>query len=106
MTVPFDSVVEIATFRTQAQVRVADVVIAAQRLDAFLGACPGFVARHLSCGADGIWTDHVLWTSLGAAEEAGRRVMDDPRAAPFMALIDAASVAMRHDPVLHLQRAA
>ncbi|MCU0907077.1 MAG: hypothetical protein MUF73_06430 [Rhodobacteraceae bacterium] len=78
---------------------------AAAALDPWLAAAPGFLGRSLSCGPDGIWTDHVLWADLSAATAAAEVLPARPEAAAFLAAIDPASVAIRHAPVVHRQPA-
>ena len=97
---------EIVTFRAAPDVSVADMTRAAEGIAAFLVGCDGFVARHLSRAEDGTWTDHVIWRSLAQASAAAERLMADPAAAAFMALIDMASVRMVHAPVAVAQMAA
>lgn len=93
-------VVEIVTFRLTEGADPAAFRAAAAATDAILAADPAYGARLLVQGADGGWTDIVRWASAEAAGAAAARMMDDPRAAPFMAMIDAASIAMRHDAVI------
>jgi hypothetical protein len=74
---------------------------AAAALDPWLASAPGFLDRCLSCGPDGVWTDHVLWADLPAAMAAAEALPTRPEAAAFLAAIDPSSVAMRHAQVLH-----
>lgn len=101
-----DSIIaEIVTFRTLPGHSAASVAAAAQRLEPFLAARPGFIRRTLSLGADGTWTEHVLWSSLAEAKSAGAQIMADPSAAPFMAMIDGPSARLSHDTVMVRQTA-
>lgn len=90
-------VAEIVTFRLLPGIGEAAFVETARALESFLHAEPGFVARRLSRGDDGLWTDHVQWSDLEAAKAAALRVMSHPDAAPFMAAIEPESVSMRHE---------
>jgi hypothetical protein len=94
------AVAEIVTFRLARGVTEPAFLDAARATGALLDAAPGFVARRLSKGADGRWTDHVIWTDMPRAEAAAAHVMSDPAAAPFLAAIDPASVEMRHEVLL------
>lgn len=96
---------EIVTFRTLPGLSSADVVAAARDLEPFLATCPGFLSRDLIQGEDGSWTDHVLWASHADAKAAGARIMSDPGAAAFMAMIDGPSVVMSHSQVVLRQTA-
>jgi hypothetical protein len=93
-------VVEIVTFRLLPGAAKADFLTAAAGTEAPLRKMPGFVARRLVQAPDGTWTDLVEWASLSQAHAAADAMMAEPAFAPFMALIDGATVAMRHDHIL------
>jgi hypothetical protein len=99
-------IAEIVTFRTVGSAPDDTVVRAAGALAPFLAGCDGFVSRALSRDKGGTWTDHVLWTRLDLAEAAAGRMMHEPAAAAFLALIDMETVRMTHAPVLVAQVAA
>lgn len=90
-------VVEIVTFRLVSGADPAAFRAAAKATDAILAADPAYGTCLLARGADGTWTDIVRWASQGAAKAAAARMMADPRAAPFMAMIDPGTIAPRHD---------
>lgn len=93
-------VMEVVTFRLLPGVAPADFLTAAAATEPPLRRMHGFRARRLVQGADGVWTDLVEWDSLALAHAAAGAVMADPAFAPFMAAIDGATVAMRHDRIL------
>ena len=93
-------VLEIVSFRLADATSDVAFLDAAQATAQPLRAQPGFQRRILVRAADGTWTDHVHWASLPQAMAAAEALMVDPAFGPFMALIDAASVTMRHEPVL------
>jgi hypothetical protein len=93
-------VLEIVSFRLVAGTTDAAFLAAAKGTATALQAQPGFVRRSLTRAEDGIWTDHVLWSSQPAAMSAAEAMMAEPAFAPFMALIDGPTVQMRHEPVL------
>ena len=93
-------VAEIVTFRLVPGTTSPVFLAAARATGALLATEPGFLSRRLSQGADGTWTDHVVWASLPDAETAGARIMSAPEAQPFLAAIDLASIVMRHEPIL------
>jgi hypothetical protein len=93
-------VAEIVTFRLAPGTTDPAFLDAARATGQLLAAEPGFLSRRLSRGADGTWTDHVTWASLTDAESAATRIMAAPEAQPFLAAIDPASIALRHEPIL------
>jgi hypothetical protein len=93
-------VTEIVTFRLAPGVTEAAFLAAARATGPLLAAEPGFVARRLSQGDDGRWTDHVAWTGRAEAEAAAARIMAAPEAAPFLMAIDPPSIVMRHERLL------
>lgn len=91
---------EIVTFRAASGVDRASLLAAARGTDAAVRRLPGFLGRRLGCGEDGQWTDLVVWASLEDAKSAAAAITSDPSFAPYMAAIDMASVAMRHEEQL------
>ncbi|MFN0116339.1 MAG: hypothetical protein ACKVPY_16835 [Paracoccaceae bacterium] len=97
---------EIVTFRTLPGTPAHITRNAAEGIGPALVRCQGFLARTLSLGEDGTWTDHVLWERPDLAHRAAERIMAEPEGRAFMALIDPASVRMTHAPVMVAQKAA
>lgn len=93
-------VLEIVTFRLGAGATDLVFLDTAKGTAAPLRAQPGFLSRHLTRSDDGLWSDHVLWASMAAAMAGAEAMMAEPAFGPFMALIDAPTVTMRHEPVL------
>lgn len=89
--------VEVVTFRLLPGADAAAFLAAARATEAPLRDQPGFLRRRLVQGADGQWTDWVEWRDRAAAGAAAEAMMADPAFGPFMALIDGASVVMRHE---------
>jgi len=94
------TVLEIVTFRLGDGATNRAFLDAAKATAAPLQAQPGFISRNLTRSEDGTWTDHVLWSSMGAALAGAEAMMAEPAFGPFMSLIDAPTVTMRHEPVL------
>jgi hypothetical protein len=94
---------EYVTFRLAPGTDPAAFLAAARATDAALASHPGYLARHLSEGPDGQWTDCVLWSDATAAHAAAAAAMSDPRFGPFMAAIAPESMVMRHE-TLHWQK--
>ena len=90
------ALVEVVTFRLAPGTDADAFRDAARATTAFLCAAPGFLARTLSVDADGLWTDHMLWSDAALAMQAAETAMTRPEMAPFMAAIDPASMTMRH----------
>ena len=95
-------VAEVVTFRLAPGTTEAGFLAAARATGPLAARQPGFLARTLSRGADGRWTDHVLWASSAAAQAAAAAVMADPAFAPFLAAIDPEGMDLRHEAVVPL----
>ena len=88
--------VEMVNFRLVAGTDPAAFLEAARATEAPLRALPGFLRRRLVLGADGQWTDREEWRDAASAQAAGA-MMETPAFGAFMAMIDGASVVMRHE---------
>lgn len=97
---PGGPVIEIVTFRLVADADAAVFRQAAAQTDAVLARNPAYGARVLTRDSDGLWTDIIHWSSMAAAETAAAGMMEDAGFAPFLAMIDPASVRMRHAGVV------
>ena len=91
-----EEVAEIVTFRLNAGASRPEFHQAAQAITPALERTGAAKLRTLSVDADGLWTDHIIWTSMTGAKDAAALVMQDPAAAPFVAMIDPQSVQLRH----------
>lgn len=96
---PETTVIEYVTFTLTPGADDAAFLAAARGTEALVRRQPGFVARRLSRGEGGTWTDAVTWASMADALAAPEVVMADPAFHPFMALIDGPSAIMRHETV-------
>lgn len=92
-------VAEVVTFRLVAGADPAEFAAAAHGMTPFLTATGAVLSRNLSQGQNGLWTDHIIWTGMQAAKDAAARIMQEPAAAPFMALIDPDTVTLRHEHI-------
>lgn len=90
---------EIVSFNLVRGTDEAAFLAAAQGTEAPLRAQRGFVRRTLTRADDGRWTDHVAWSSMATALSGADAMMADPAFGPFMAMIDGATVTMRHDQI-------
>lgn len=93
-------VLEIVDFRLADGVAEMDFIAAAKGTEAMLRQRGALVRRLLTRDADGLWTDVVEWVSHDGAMAAAEAVMTSESCQPFMAMIDPASVVMRHAPIL------
>ena len=94
-------VMEIVSFRLNNGDEAEAFRSAARELDGLLRTRETAVARTLTVDEDGLWTDLVEWTSMAEAKRAAEELVQDPLFATFGAMIDGASVQMRHAPVQH-----
>jgi len=94
------SVAEIVTFRLTPDTSSGDFITAAKNTDPFLRATGQVLSRTLSCDADGLWTDHITWRSMQAAQDSAAKAMQHPDFAPFLSMIAPQDMTMRHAPVL------
>jgi len=92
-------VAEIVTFRLAEGVSTAAFTALMQRTEGFVRAQPGFVARWLSEGTDGSWTDYVVWQDMATAQAVARAFTQQDFAPAVMAAIAPDSVSMRHETV-------
>ena len=94
-----EPVAEIVTFRLTDGADTAAFAKAADRMTPFLKDTGAVLSRILSVDEDGLWTDHITWTSMQAALAAAQDMMQQPEAAPFMQMIAPETVQMRHAPI-------
>ncbi len=94
MTKP--TVAEIVTLRLKPGVSDSAFTEAAQAMTPFLKSTGALISRALSADGDGMWTDHILWTSEDAAKTAAAEMFTRPEAAAFMGMIDTSDTHMRH----------
>lgn len=101
-----DAVLELVRFRLTPGTTPESFLAAAAASVAPLAACPGFRSRRLVHDGAGLWTDVVEWADMTSARRAAESVLTDPALAPFLALIDGASVEMAHPAIQLAQDAA
>lgn len=89
-------ILEIVTFRPGRDVDPDDFEAAAAEIGPWLSTQPGFIGRTLARECDGGFVDCIEWRSMDHAKRAASRLMGEPSAEPMMAMIDAATVSMRH----------
>lgn len=92
-------VAEIVTFRLAAGISTAEFTALMQRTEGFVRTQEGFVSRRLSRGADGSWTDYVVWQDMATAQQVAQAFMQQDFAPDVMAAIAPGSAAMRHEEV-------
>jgi hypothetical protein len=68
----------------------ARVVAAAEQVNSFLRAQPGFISRQLGLADDGTWRDILYWERRDHVLAAMADVESSPHCASFFGLIDPA----------------
>ncbi len=89
-------VVETVTFTLNAGTSREAFVRAAEAMNAWVAAQPGFVRRRLSRTEEGTWIEHIEWESMEAARAAAAGIGAAPDAGPFVSAIDGPSVVLHH----------
>ena len=97
---PSHQVAEIVTFRLNPGVSQVDFIAAAEQTGPLLRASGQVMSRALSCDNDGLWTDHITWVSMQAAQDTAASILKDPAFAPFLSMIAPQDMSMRHAPIL------
>lgn len=92
-------VAEIVTFSLAPGVTDAEFVALSQATEGFVRATPGFVHRQLTKGADGRWTDYVIWQDMETAQKVAATFPEQAFAPALMAAIAPDSAQMRHEEV-------
>ena len=91
-----EPVLEIVSFRLVDGSDEAAFLSAARGTEDMLRQRGSLKRRYLVKSEDGRWTDVIEWTSMEEALAAAEDVMSEPDFAPFGAMIDGATVDMRH----------
>ena len=89
-------IAELVTFRLKDDASTEAFVTAATGIQPFLDSTKAVLSRTLSRDDDGLWTDHITWTSLELAKSTAESMMQRPEAGPMMSLIDPDSVSLRY----------
>lgn len=80
--------VELVSFRVKAGVTPEQVISAAEQVNIFLEAQPGFLSRHLGVNEDGTWYDILVWVSQEHVLAAMGKAESSPHCPTFFGLID------------------
>lgn len=94
------TVAEIVTFRLKNGATEEAFLKAMETMQPFVNRSGGVIGRTVSCDAEGLWTDHVLWESEAQAKALAAEFMTVPETERARDLIDATTVQMRHARVL------
>ncbi len=89
-------VIETVTFKLKDGVSRETFTEAAKAMNAFVSGRPGFIARRLSCSADGEWIEHIEWKDMEAAQSAASALGSVESNRPALSAIDEATVTMHH----------
>ena len=93
------NVAETVTFKLNPGVTPEEFVKISQTSEAFVRANPGFIFRRLSCGADGRWTDTVIWKDMETAQQVAKSFGKQDFAPALMAAIAPETVTLRHETI-------
>ncbi|MQQ07516.1 hypothetical protein GFB49_03535 [Epibacterium sp. SM1979] len=93
------TVVETVTFELAESATEQELLTRIKSTEAFVRALPGFIFRRLSCGADGRWSDCVVWQDMASATAAAKAFEAQPFVPDLMATMKPGSVQMRHESV-------
>ncbi len=99
-TAPDTPVLEIVSFRLNAETDPAEFEAAARGIETILRERGTARQRMLTVDSDGLWTDVVEWRSMDEALLAAQEVVKHPLFAPIGPMIDGDTVNMRHVRVL------
>ena len=80
--------VELVSFRTKAGVTPTQLIAAAEQVNLFLKAQPGFHSRHLGVTENGSWHDILYWESREHVMAAMAGAQSSAHCAVFFALIE------------------
>lgn len=89
-------ILEVVLFRAKAGVSDEQVLQGSAQIQPWLAGAPGYLKRAISKDDSGQWVDIVHWRTLAEAHQAAEKLMAEPSAAAFMAVIDPESVTMLH----------
>lgn len=92
-------VIETVTFKLNEGVSREQFAEAAQAMNSFVIAQPGFVARRLSCSEESEWIEHIEWEDMKAAKAAAAKIGSVEVNKPFLSAINGPTVTMRHSEV-------
>ena len=92
-------VVETVTFELAEHVTDDMFLTQIRRTEDFVRSYPGFIFRRLSSGADGRWTDTVVWQDMATAQAAGKAFEAQPFLPELLATMNTSSIQMRHETV-------
>jgi hypothetical protein len=93
-------VAEIVTYRLQSGADPQAHLAAARQTMPFLRSTGAVINRTLSRDDTGLWTDHILWTSLKAAKQTEALAMQRPEFNTFFSMIDETGLTLGHAPVM------
>lgn len=93
-------VIEAVSMKLANGISDKDFLATQPAVEKFLKTCDGFVNRRLSKGENGVWLDHIEWTSMEAAKAASDMFMQEESLKPFMQAMDMPSVTMHHNQLL------
>ena len=89
-------VIETVTFKLNDGISREEFAQSAKSMNDFVTSRPGFVARRLSCGDDGLWIEHIEWADMDAAKAAAAAIGSVESNKSFLSAIDGSTVKLYH----------
>ncbi len=93
-------VIEVVTFKLAKGVSDEEFLKTVPASSEFVRNLPGFIARRLSKGDNGIWLEHIEWKSLDDAKAASQAFMQEESLKPMMQAIDGSGARVGHNQLL------
>lgn len=93
------NIAEIVTFELAPRITPERFIELSRASEEFVRKAPGFVSRRLSAGADGRWSDTVIWADMDTAQKAAAAFPKQDFARDLMAAIAPDSAVMRHETI-------
>lgn len=94
-------IVEMVLWKSREGISAEEAKPLITKLNDFLRAQPGFVARKTALAEDGKFLDIVYWTDLTSAKTAAEKAMKNEELIPFISTIDEKEMIFQHFEVFN-----
>lgn len=101
--IPQATCLEHVALRLRPGIEEANILEEMDKTTKILSKYPGFLRRTVA-KKDDLWLDILEWASLKYAQEAAKRIMDEPEARGFMQCMELDSIEMKHLYILRVER--
>lgn len=89
-------IIEMVLWKSKEGISTEDAKQAITKLNDFVKAQPGFVARKTAIAEDGRFLDIVYWTDMASAKTASEKAMDSEICIPAFSTIDEREMTFLH----------